>query len=138
MEKITIPEPIPVSFLTADSIEYLDALLQIDKERYDQDWEIEIAAPERLREFLDAYDNQTRNDNDRFALMALIVCSFEDSTICGVNEDVWRGIRERLLDRFRLHQYTIMYWCCVEETDPENVWTITPLMRGVWSEGISA
>lgn len=138
MKKLKLITEPPMRFPTADSIDYLDSVLQIDKNRYSQDWEIEIADPTRLEEFLDVYENQTRNDDDRFTLMALIVCSFEDSTADGINTELWQRIRRFLLSDFLLHQYTILYWCNAEETDPDNVWTITPLMRGVWNEGIAS
>ena len=136
MEEMMATEDVPYRGPTRDSIDYFDVLLQIDKNSYGQDWEIEISDPNRLVEFPEVYKNKSRNEEDRCTLMTLIVSSFEDSMVDETNEEMWNTIRRHLLTEFQLHQYTIHYWCCAEETDAKNVFRVTPLMRSVWNEGI--
>ena len=43
-----------------------------------QDWEWEVASPERIDEFLAAYEGGELTDDERFTLMETLLQSFED------------------------------------------------------------
>ena len=86
----------------------------------------------RVEEFLNAYEAQPLNDDERFALMALIIASYDDWLEEG-NEDpaLLERLRRHLLERFDLHGYTVQYWSFPDEDDPENVFAATGLARQV-------
>lgn len=96
-----------------------------------QDWEIEVADPSRIREFLLAYESGELNDDERFTLMETIIQSFEDSDRDLDDDDEWNVVIG-CLDRFSvLHGYTIWYWSCPESKSPEEGWRVTQRIRRV-------
>jgi hypothetical protein len=98
-----------------------------------QDWEHECADANRLAEFLTLYELGGLSDDDRFALMALIISSFDHWLREGGTDDaVSQRIRRHLLANFNLHEWTIHYWCLSDESDPDNVFHATPFMREIW------
>lgn len=100
-----------------------------------QDWEHESADAHRLGEFLALYEGGGLSDDDRFALMALIVSSFDEwLREGGADEVVSKRIRRHLLANFNLHEWTIHYWCRSDESDPDNVFHVTPFMREIWNQ----
>jgi hypothetical protein len=97
-----------------------------------QDWELEVTDGARVEEFLDAYEGEPLNDDERFALMALIIASYDDWLEEGNEAPALRErLRRHLLGRFDLHGYTVQYWSLADEDDPENVFAATGLAREV-------
>lgn len=43
-----------------------------------QDWECQVAPPDRLSEFLSVCDTENLNDDERFCLMEIVIQSFEE------------------------------------------------------------
>jgi hypothetical protein len=121
-------------WVTGDSVARLTFMLGLPSHPYMQDWEYECADSNRLREFLDLYEGGGLSDDDQFALMALVVSSFDD-WLGGGNADniVLHRIRRHLLADFSLHERTIHYWCLLDEADLDNVFHVTPFMREIWS-----
>ncbi|MBW4512435.1 MAG: hypothetical protein KME64_38980 [Scytonematopsis contorta HA4267-MV1] len=113
---------------------------------YCQDWEIEVANPHRVSEFCDAYETIICDSEDRFALMCLIIASYDEylrfCTYTGVNRDP--NLKERIYrlicEDFSLHKHTVEYWCDADITDEEDDWenpewvfAVTPMMRDIWA-----
>ena len=99
-----------------------------------QDWEIEQSDGRRLMEFIDAYDTLVLDDDERFALMGLIVASSHDALdFYGLTNSQWRLVHDRLVADASLHASTIYYWCCVDATCDDECFTLTPRMRLVWN-----
>jgi len=100
-----------------------------------QDWEHECADAHRLGDFLALYERGGLGDDDRFALMALIVSSFDEWLREGrADEAVSQRIQRYLLADFNLHEWTIHYWCLSDESDLDNVFHATPFMREIWRQ----
>lgn len=100
-----------------------------------QDWEHECADSQRLEEFLDLYDHSGLSEGDRFALMALIVSSFDDwLRNDGKDEHTSERLRRLLLANFDLHERTVHYWCLSQESDQDNVFAATPYLREIWNK----
>jgi hypothetical protein len=131
MEEISTPANFPERWPAPAAMQYINSLLQISVKHDSQDWEFEISDPDRLSEYLTIYENNLRNEDDRFALMSVIIDAFEHSSR---SSEMWNRIRKHLKDEFGVHQYTIYYWCVVGENDLENYWEITPWMRELWDE----
>jgi len=110
-------------------------MLRLPSDPNRQDWEHECADPARLGEFLDLYERGDLSDDDRFALMALIVSSFDDWLLAGGTDDaVLQRVRGHLVADLSLHEHTIHYWCLLEESDLDNVFHATPFMREIWRQ----
>lgn len=100
-----------------------------------QDWEVEVADFARVAEFLAAYSGPSYSDDDRFALMELIVASLDDGARAGHQlGEHWARTRRLLLGNGRLHAQTLSYWARGNDDDPEHQFAITPLIRWVWRE----
>ncbi|KGP77333.1 hypothetical protein P364_0106735 [Paenibacillus sp. MAEPY2] len=72
--------------------------------------------------------------DEKFALMALIISSYDDS-ITKANETtkIWNRIRSLILKDYKIHKNTITYWG-QEENDLENCFAVTVLIREVLKE----
>src|SRR5438876_493 len=94
---------------TAAAIERLTEMLHLPPGG--QDWEIETADAARVGEFLDAYEAGGLDDDERFALMAMIVASYDDRLSESRPRDYlpWQRIRRHLWERFDLHGFTVQY-----------------------------
>jgi len=100
-----------------------------------QDWPLEVADADRIGEFLILYEQGNLSSDDRFALMALVVASFDDwLSAGGTNGSVLRRIQEHLTAEISLHEPTIHYWCQFDESDPESLFWATPFMRKIWEQ----
>lgn len=119
-------------FPTAAAIDRLTALLRLPPGG--QDWEIEIADELRVGEFLNAYEAGGLNEDERFALMELIIASYDDLLRGGGDADrrTWARLRRHLLGEFGLHAYTVQYWSLPDgDDDPDHVFPFTALAREV-------
>lgn len=118
---------------TAAAIEQLNQCLDLGVEPDMQDWEIQCGGPDRASEFLDFYHTGTRNDDERFSLMALILGSFEEyHGLSGPDPATWQRISQILKADINLHRDQIEYYQCMEEgQDGEDFFPITKLMRQI-------
>ena len=127
-------DPVPPRYTTRAAIDRLNLRLQLSPDKYCQDWEIELADSLRVEEFVDIYETESLDDDERFALMALIVASFED--VLSENpekQDCWPRISQALHSQFDLHSYTVSYWAAPGADLKDGCFSITPLMREVWA-----
>lgn len=127
---------------TANAIRRLNEMLHLPQSG--QDWEIEVADSSRLVEFCDAYEACVSDTEGRFALMCLIIASY-DEYLREYGQDNRDSILEEriyhLISRdFYLHKHTLEYWCLLDVTDeeedwdkPEWVFAVTPIMRNIWN-----
>lgn len=97
---------------------------------FSQDWELEVADSTRVGEFLQAYESDLLNHDDRSVLMHTILESYNTAVGDGLaRPEDWEVI-SRYLDRDRaIHEDTIRYWAMLDEPELENCFIITPLIR---------
>ena len=94
-----------------------------------EDWDIELADADRVKEFLDAYDYDLSHDI-KLALMALILASYDDyigkdkrdvsleariKTIIDVDKNLFIGL--------------LKYWAVEDEQDAKKCFNLTPFVR---------
>jgi hypothetical protein len=115
------------------------ALASVAGDEWMQDWPLEVSDPSRLHEFIDLL-NSAEGDDDRFALMELVLYSLDEADPAKQRE-AWPVI-ERMLEREPgLYAREIIYWSLGDEAD-DGIWklddlgenegySITPLMRPV-------
>lgn len=101
-----------------------------------QDWEHEVANPERLGEFLSAFETGQLSDDEAFCLMETVIQSFEDLEDAEKWRTFWPTIKARLRDNFQLHAYTIWYWANFDGALSES-WTVSPSMRHIFRDRYS-
>ena len=122
-------------WVTRQSSDKLSALLGITGWDSDQDWELVHADALRVEEFIKLYRHGDLNEDDRFALMALIVASFDEWLgLDYPSAAVTERVRQIIVTNFALHESTVHYWCIWDETDSANFFRGTPFMRAVWQE----
>jgi hypothetical protein len=98
-----------------------------------QDWEWEVADPDRFEEFLKAYTPELPVDQ-RLALMEILLQCAEDSDSEAKLVTCWQRIKPLLAENFNLHAQTIEYWSCLKAEQPDEMWRISILMRQVESQ----
>lgn len=112
----------------------LATLFNYQISKNDQDWTYTIAEPERIDEYIKAYNTSITNENTKFSLMEMIIQSLTEQDTDKLMEDKWIKVKTLLDTDFTLHKYTIYYWCCWDTDDINDCWRITPLLRKFWIE----
>lgn len=101
-------------------------------DEFSQDWEYVVSDSSRISEFLSAYKTVELNAEEKFALMIIIISSYDDAITIKRVEGNWRNtIRKFLLEDISIHHNTVFYWAMLEEEDLENCFYVTPLMREI-------
>jgi hypothetical protein len=119
-------------FLTGAAITRLTADLGLAPAG--QDWELEAADARRVGEFLDRYDAGGLDDDARFALMSLIVASFDELVATGGDKALQDRIVEHLSEGFDVLNSLVQYWALPDATDEEAAqggFGFTPVARQV-------
>lgn len=119
-------------YVTGEAIESLVKKLSLPKPGpFTQDWEYEVVDDTRINEFLSFYESSSLNEEEKFALMIIIIGSLNDATVTGdVDESILRKAKELLLKDIAIHTNTILYWS-LENEDLEDCFAITPFIRCV-------
>ena len=125
--KIKEPE-----FRYGDNWQELANLFGYDIKIDNQDWTYIVAEPNRIDEYIQAYDITITNEDTKFSLMEMIIQSLTGQKDQKIMIDKWKLIKPILDKDFELHQYTIYYWCCWDNDDVNDCWEVTPLMRDYW------
>jgi hypothetical protein len=118
--------------LQRTSLEKLESLLALPASGHEQDWEVELADPSRVGEFLEVYETAPLTADDKVALMALILASVDRYLgVEGRAPEEWTRIAVLLTDDHALHRETTSYWACDGTDDPEGWFSLTPFVRAV-------
>lgn len=117
-------------YVTREAIDSLVKKLSLPKPGpFTQDWEYEVADETRVNEFLSLYENLSLNEEEKFALMIVIIGSLNDAIENGdVDDSVFSKTKELLLKEIAIHKNTIIYWS-VESEELEDCFAITPFIR---------
>ncbi len=106
-------------FITKDSIDFLNSKLRLPATGDEQDWDIELADKNRIEEFVDYLTTESLTDEQKFALMALIIASYE-VLLVSINKlytPLWHRIAITLVSEKQLYQPIIDYWTEDKTTD---------------------
>ncbi|MCR8630880.1 hypothetical protein [Paenibacillus radicis (ex Xue et al. 2023)] len=119
-------------YITKEAIEMLDEKLNLAvRDKYSQDWQYEVSDPSRVSEFILFYEDAILNNEEKFALMSLIISSLDDALEEGYEiSGLWGKISHHLVNEIKIHYNTIQYWALLEE-DLDNCFAVTPLIRDV-------
>ncbi|GAB5524640.1 MAG: hypothetical protein Roseis2KO_25120 [Roseivirga sp.] len=100
-----------------------------------QDWDLIESDSGRIREFLQIYKSDDLSDDEKFALMELIISSFDDLIEEGGNinrEEIWTDCKHILISECCLHITTVHYWSSLEDKDPKRGFLVTEFIRPIW------
>lgn len=126
-------ENINPKFVTRSAIEGLVKKINLPTpNEFSQDWEYEVTDSSRVTEFLFAYENFHLDREEKFALMIVIISSYDDAMVEEKHEERWAtSIRNHLLKDISIHKNTIDYWAMLDEDDLENCFSVTPFIREI-------
>jgi hypothetical protein len=117
---------------TAASIAKLNALLSLPATGVDQDWEILLADADRLGEFSRLYDDPSLDDDDRRALMSLLVASVDDYLQGHPSSPPeLPRIAEQIVRDGHLHRALLDYWAQGELDLPDLQFSVSPVIRDI-------
>ncbi|WP_227552365.1 MULTISPECIES: hypothetical protein [unclassified Acinetobacter] len=120
----------PQRYITASAIYALAQRFNLPYDPFMQDWEYEVADPNRIDEFIDAYLSNELNEDEKFALMETILQSFEESSKTLDSDQQWNIILQLLEDNLDIHATTICYWA-YGNSAYTLCWRITPDLRKI-------
>ena len=95
-----------------------------------QDWPYEIANPDEIENYFQHYDEQTDEDK-KFSLMLMLIQALTEIEDEATFHENWNLLKERILKDFKIHEYTVFYWCCFD-VNLSDCWKVTPKMRNLW------
>ena len=98
----------------------------------DQDWTYTSAEPNKIDDYIHAYDTKVKNEDTKFSLMEMILQALTDQENGKLMNEKWNDVEALLTRDFKLHEYTIYYWCSWENDDINDCWEITPLIRNFY------
>src|SRR5687768_2546268 len=125
------PEPLrTMSMLKRESMDRLTTALSLPATGQEQDWDVELADPARVGDFLAAYQQLPLTRDDRIARMALMLASIDRhiEAESGLPSE-WERIADLLVHERVLHREAIRYWTCEGDDDPDAWFRLTPLIR---------
>jgi hypothetical protein len=106
---------------------------------YSQDWEWEVADPIRFGEFLEAYASGSLDEDERFALMEMLIQCVEDMKLPAIESTPqWQSVATLLRAHASLHASSVRYWACLDDRKLEDCFHVSNPMRVVWREILSA
>ena len=117
----------------------LAARLGLTIDPHSQDWEWEIARPEKFDEWLAVYHSEPLSDDERFSLMEMLIQCVDDAVpTYGPPEEVeelpqWQAVAALLRERPQLHASSIAYWSVLGHDNPEEQFRVSVPMRQVWA-----
>ena len=119
--------------LTKEAIEFVSRKLRLPFQGTEQDWEVELADPKRIDEFVAFYKKTFLSVHRKRALMALILASYDEFlNIHGVDtSNLWHRIACLVRPDKDIFVDILDYWSLRGETDPENYFKLTPLIKSI-------
>ena len=117
--------------VTTETLIGLNKLLELNFEGHEQDWSIEFADARRLQDFIDVAKNVQLSADERYAVLSLVLASYDDHLNSDRNADMqcWDEIITLLEGNRQLYNDLLNYWALWEEDKKGDWFAITPLIR---------
>lgn len=121
--------------LNKSSIKFLNNELKLPAKGDEQDWDLELADANRLKDFLLLYNDRRLSDDDKIALMSLILASYDERLQTGEN---CKEINDQLSHIFQ-QDYSLMedllkYWGLMDENDSNDHYALTPVIKEIYDK----
>jgi hypothetical protein len=115
-------------YLTKEAIRFLDKALNLPATGREQDWDIELADPNRVNEFVTYFETHDLDEGKKFALMALIMGSLEEASHGkAVPPETWEKVRRLLRENLSLYADLVKIWA--PQGDDQDGFAISRLVR---------
>ena len=123
---------------TRKAMNELSKELNLPLEEWMQDWPYEVVQAEDIEKYLKFY-NTTEDEDKKFILMEMLIQSVEEQSNNKKFLNYWNIIEKIIEKDFKIHEYTVWYWCCFEEDSINNeiecdFWRITQNLRELWNK----
>jgi hypothetical protein len=116
-------------FPTKEAMRSLDDKLNLPSRGDEQDWDIELADAERVSEFLDFYETNELTEEEKYALVCLMLGSYDEALRRGIAaENEWEKLKSILVNDARGFRFIIEYWS-LPDVPGDDVFNLTRLMR---------
>lgn len=107
-------------FPTREATTFLNEVLHLPTTGREQDWDIELADPDRAGEFVAYLESHVLSKEQKFALMALIMGSLEDLSYKeGVSPELWDRVKHLLQADPALYADLVRQWG-PKNNDPDD------------------
>lgn len=117
-------------WMTKSSTDKLTKQFSLPATGYEQDWHAELSDPGRIGEFLAEYSNPDFTDDDRRALVALVLDSAADFLAIHKRlPDEWDALCKLLIRDQCIHHETLQYWSMDDSENPDEWFNLTPHLR---------
>ena len=98
---------------------------------FTQDWEYEVANAEQLQNYIEYYQKEKLNVNEKVTLMRIILEAYNDFVALNAKDCRYRDMITELIEcDYSIHKETIKYWSC-EGEELENCFIITAFVRSI-------
>jgi hypothetical protein len=116
--------------LNKQDVDYLNELLNLPARGDEQDWDIELADPARLSEFLGTFKAYPLTLSVKKAFLALIIASYDILLQYDPDDDdfYWTSIKGIMDSEKHEHISLLKYWAS-EDSNEDNVSPVTPRIR---------
>lgn len=113
---------------TKEAVAALNEALHLPAAGREQDWDIELADPDRVNEFVAYFESRALSKGERLALVALILSSLEDlSNREKVSLELWDRVRRLLRADPGLYADLVKQWG--PKSDDPDGFAISPLLQ---------
>jgi hypothetical protein len=119
--------------IKSEIIESLSSQLALPYTGTEQDWDIEMADAARIADFLQFYQTHRLSADEKIAVMALILASYDDHLYKNNlhTGSAWQEIAALLKAENTLFAGLISYWSCNDADAADDLFAITPLVRKI-------
>jgi len=109
----------------------LNELLGLNFTGKEQDWAIEFADPERVKEFIGIAKLTQLSSAERYALLSLILASYDEYLSENIDDNniLWTDIVILLNNNPLLYNDLLNYWALWNEESTNKLFLISPLIR---------
>ena len=119
-----------MTYPTKEAMAALNQALRLPATGREQDWDIELADPDRVDEFVAYFESHALNEGEKHALMALILGSLEDlSNKEKVSMELWDRVKRLLRADPGLHDDLVKQWR-PKNDDPDG-FAISPFLQSL-------
>jgi hypothetical protein len=110
----------------------INEIFQLNETPGMQDWEIECSDPNRVHEFINEYRTLMKDDDEKFAMMSLILWSYEEYHRTHIEgDDAWKQIKDILENDYAILSDLVKYYSCEDASNDDAEFPFTKLMRTV-------
>ena len=112
------------------TLKKLGALLNIP-DLGGEDWDLMYGDSRRVDEFCKVYESESLTESEKFALMELLVASYDRYLweFSDAEPELESRVARLLEQDFEIHLHTIEYWSALKSHDSHRLYPVSSLMR---------